>query len=132
MQTLRRFIHLTFFVLVWFVLSLTIASPIGKPQNILLVFSESDAPKVLVQTDHGSASEMGGCAMDLPYASPQIAVRHIARVIQNGAHTFSSTGRSGSNFEINVHRIKQHNPLGCPLICRSDGGCRQRWHAPEV
>ena len=82
-QTLRRFIHLTFFVLVWFVLSLTIASPIGKPQNILLVFSESDAPKVLVQTDHGSASEMGAYAMDLPYTSPQIAVRHIARATQN-------------------------------------------------
>jgi|JI10StandDraft_1071094.scaffolds.fasta_scaffold439494_1 hypothetical protein len=43
-QTLRRFIHLTFFVLVWFVLWLVVASPIAKPQNILLVFSASDAP----------------------------------------------------------------------------------------
>jgi len=68
MQTLRRFTNLTRFVLVWFVLSLgaAVASPIVKPQDILLVCSASGATKALVQNDDGSTSELGASAMDCP------------------------------------------------------------------
>lgn len=68
MQFLRRFTALTRFVLVWFVLSLgvAVASPIVKPQDILLVCSASGAAKVLVQNDDGSTSELGATSMDCP------------------------------------------------------------------
>lgn len=68
MQALRRLTTLTRFVLVWFVLSLgvAVASPIVKPQDILLVCSASGATKALVQNDDGSTTELGASAMDCP------------------------------------------------------------------
>ena len=68
MQSLCRFTNLTRFVLVWFVLSLgvAVASPMVKPQDILLVCSASGTAKVLVQSDDGSTSELGASAMDCP------------------------------------------------------------------
>jgi hypothetical protein len=81
MQTLRRFTSLTRALLVWFVLSLgvAVASPIVKPQDILLVCSAFGAAKALVQNDDGSTSDLGASAMDCPLcmtagAPPPVAV----------------------------------------------------------
>ncbi len=75
MQTLRHFTTLSRFVLAWFVLSLgvAVASPIVKPQDILLVCSGSGAMKVLVQSDDGSTSELASNAMDCPLCAPMTA-----------------------------------------------------------
>jgi hypothetical protein len=68
MRTLRHFTILARLVLAWFVLSLgvAVASPIVKPQDVLLVCSGSGAMKVLVKADDGSTSEVGSTAMDCP------------------------------------------------------------------
>lgn len=68
MRSLRHFTILTRLVLVWFVLSLgvAVASPIVKPQDILLVCTGSGAMKVLVKADDGSTSEVAGTTMDCP------------------------------------------------------------------
>ena len=60
MQSLRSFTLLTRCVLVWFVVALgvAVASPLVKPQDLLLVCSASGAMKVLVQIDDGSVSEV--------------------------------------------------------------------------
>lgn len=87
MHALRRFTNITRFMLVWFVLSLgvAVASPIVKPQDLLLVCSASGAAKVLVQNDDGSTSELGASAMDCPLcltsgappAAPQMHVEPV-------------------------------------------------------
>ena len=85
MQTLRNFAFLARLVLVWVVLSLGVAmaSPIVKPQNVLLVCSGSGAMKVLVTTDDGSTSEVGSTSMDCPLCAsfsappPPVAVQTI-------------------------------------------------------
>ncbi|MBC7918624.1 MAG: hypothetical protein H7Y28_12525 [Rhodoferax sp.] len=96
MQTLRRFTVLTRFLLVWFVLSLgaAVASPIVKPQDILLVCSASGAMKVLVQADDGSTSELGATAMDCSLclttgAPPPVAHSH-AESVQPLAYALQS------------------------------------------
>ena len=68
MQTLRNFTFLARFVLACMVLSLgvAVASPIVKPQNVLLVCTGSGLMKVLVTADDGSTSEMGSTSMDCP------------------------------------------------------------------
>jgi len=68
MRALRHFTILTRLVLAWFVLSLgvAVASPIVKPQDILLVCTGSGAMKVLVKADDGSTSEMAGNTLDCP------------------------------------------------------------------
>jgi hypothetical protein len=68
MRTLRHFTILARLVLAWFVLSLgvAVASPIVKPQDVLLVCSGSGAMKVLVKADDGSTSEVAGTSMDCP------------------------------------------------------------------
>jgi hypothetical protein len=68
MQTLRNFTFLARLVLAWLVLSLgvAVASPIVKPQNVLLVCSGSGAMKIIVTADDGSTSEVGSTAMDCP------------------------------------------------------------------
>lgn len=73
---LRRLTALTRFVLVWFVLSIgvAIASPIVKPQDILLVCSASGAMKVVVKNASSSdtndanddASSVLSSTMDCP------------------------------------------------------------------
>ncbi len=75
MRTLRHFTFLSRLVLAWFVLSLgvAVASPIVKPQDILLVCSGSGAMKVLVKADDGSTSELGSKAMDCPLCAPMAA-----------------------------------------------------------
>lgn len=67
MQTLRHFSLLARVVLAWVVLSLgvAVASPIVKPQDVLLVCTSSGAMKVLVTADDGSVSE-AGTSMDCP------------------------------------------------------------------
>lgn len=68
MRNLRHFTILARLVLAWFVLSLgvAVASPIVKPQDVLLVCSGSGAMKVLVKADDGSTSEVGSTSMDCP------------------------------------------------------------------
>ena len=75
MQTLRHFTFISRLVLAWFVLSLgvAVASPIVKPQDILLVCSGSGAMKVLVQSDDGTATELAGNSMDCPLCAPMAA-----------------------------------------------------------
>ena len=75
MRTLRHFTFLSRLVLAWFVLSLgvAVASPIVKPQDILLVCSGSGAMKVLVKADDGSTSELGSKTMDCPLCAPMAA-----------------------------------------------------------
>jgi hypothetical protein len=75
MRTLRHFTFLSRLVLVWFVLSLgvAVASPIVKPQDILLVCTGSGAMKMLVQADDGSASEVSSNTMDCPLCAPMVA-----------------------------------------------------------
>lgn len=72
MQTLCHFTFISRLVLAWFVLSLgvAVASPIVKPQDILLVCSGSGAMKVLVQSDDGSTTELASNAMDCPLCAP--------------------------------------------------------------
>ena len=68
MQTLRKLTFLGRLVLAWVVLSLgvAVASPIVKPQNVLLVCTGSGAMKVLVTADDGSTTEVGSASMDCP------------------------------------------------------------------
>ncbi len=65
---LRHFTILTRLVLAWFVLSLgvAVASPIVKPQDILLVCTGTGAMKVLVKADDGSTREMVSATLDCP------------------------------------------------------------------
>lgn len=76
MQTLRHLTFVTRLVLVWFVLSLgvAVASPLVKPQDILLVCSGAGAMKVLVKADDGSTSELGSKTMDCPLCMPMTAL----------------------------------------------------------
>ena len=75
MQTLRHFTFLSRLVLAWFVLSLgvAVASPLVKPQNILLVCTGSGAMKMLVQADDGSAAELPANTLDCPLCVPAAA-----------------------------------------------------------
>ena len=75
MQTLRHFTFLSRLVLAWFVLSLgiAVASPLVKPQNILLVCTGSGAMKMLVQADDGSAAEVAANTLDCPLCAPTVA-----------------------------------------------------------
>ena len=75
MHTLRHFTFISRLVLAWFVLSLgvAVASPIVKPQDILLVCTGSGAMKVLVQTDDGTATELASSSMDCPLCAPMAA-----------------------------------------------------------
>lgn len=68
MQTLRRFTMITRLVLAWFVLSLgvAVASPIIKPQNILLICTGTGAMKVLVQAEDGTADIQVHSTLDCP------------------------------------------------------------------
>ena len=92
MQSLRSFTWITRCVLVWFVLSLgvAVASPLVKPQDLLLVCSASGAMKVLVQADDGSVSEVVGntmhCPMCAPMAGPPPAARLTVEPVQALAH----------------------------------------------
>jgi hypothetical protein len=75
MRTLRHFTFLSRLVLAWFVLSLgiAVASPIVKPQDILLVCTGSGAMKMLVKAADGTASEATGNTMDCPLCAPMVA-----------------------------------------------------------
>jgi hypothetical protein len=75
MRTLRHFTFLSRLVLAWFVLSLgvAVASPIVKPQDILLVCTGSGAMKVLVKAADGTASEVTSNTMDCPLCAPMVA-----------------------------------------------------------
>jgi hypothetical protein len=75
MQSLRHLTTLTRLVLAWFVLSLgvAVASPIVKPQDILLVCSAAGAMKVLVKAADGSTTEVGSNTMDCPLCAPMAA-----------------------------------------------------------
>ncbi len=68
MQALRRAKLITRFVLVWFALSIgaAIASPLIKPQDIILVCTSAGAMKVLVTADDGSTQEQTSHSMDCP------------------------------------------------------------------
>ena len=75
MRNLRHFTFLSRLVLAWFVLSLgiAVASPIVKPQDILMVCTGSGAMKVLVQAEDGSTAEVAGNSMDCPLCAPMVA-----------------------------------------------------------
>lgn len=68
MQILRNFTLIARFVLACMVLSLgvAVASPMVKPQNVLLVCTGSGAMKALVTADDGTVSEVGSTSMDCP------------------------------------------------------------------
>ena len=65
---MRRFTMITRLVLAWFVLSLgvAVASPIVKPQNILLICTGTGAMKVLVQAEDGTADVQVHSSLDCP------------------------------------------------------------------
>jgi hypothetical protein len=96
MRTLRHFTTLTRLVLAWFVLSLgvAVASPIVKPQDILLVCTGSGAMKVVVQADDGSATELASSSMDCPlcvsFAAPPPVVQPSAQPAQPLAYALRS------------------------------------------
>ncbi len=75
MRTLRHFTFISRFVLAWFVLSLgvAVASPIVKPQDILLVCTGSGVMKVLVKAADGGASEVASNSMDCPLCAAMAA-----------------------------------------------------------
>lgn len=86
MPTPRNFTFIARLVLAWVVLSLgvAVASPIVKPQNVLLVCTGSGVMKVLVTADDGSTTEMGSAGMDCPLCAsfsappPPVAAQTIA------------------------------------------------------
>ncbi|MFZ2308837.1 MAG: DUF2946 family protein [Rhodoferax sp.] len=82
MRTLRHFTLLTRLVLAWFVLSLgvAVASPIVKPQDILLVCTGSGAMKVLVKAADGSTGEVASNSMDCPLCASLAAPPPVARL----------------------------------------------------
>lgn len=82
MRTLRHFTILARLVLAWFVLSLgvAVASPIVKPQDVLLVCTGSGAMKVLVKADDGSTSEVASNSMDCPLCASLAAPPPVARL----------------------------------------------------
>ena len=85
MQTLQRLrsAHLLArFVLVWFALSIgaAIASPLIKPQDILLICTGSGAMKVLVKADDGSTQDMGSSVMNCPLCTATGAPPPVARL----------------------------------------------------
>ncbi|MFM2034760.1 MAG: hypothetical protein RL459_25 [Pseudomonadota bacterium] len=63
-------------VLAWFVLSLgaAVASPLIKPQDILLVCTGSGAMKVLVKTAEGGGAEPAAPSMDCPLCASAVAL----------------------------------------------------------
>ena len=75
MRTLRHFTVISRLVLAWFVLSLgvAVASPIVKPQDILLVCTGSGAMKVLVKAADGTATEVASNTLDCPLCAPMAA-----------------------------------------------------------
>ena len=75
MRNLRHFTFLSRLVLAWFVLSLgvAVASPIVKPQDILLVCTGSGAMKMLVQADDGNATDVTASTLDCPLCAPMVA-----------------------------------------------------------
>jgi len=83
MQTLRHFTFISRLVLAWFVLSLgvAVASPIVKPQDILLVCTGSGAMKVLVQSDDGGTTELASSSMDCPLCATTGAPPPMARAV---------------------------------------------------
>jgi hypothetical protein len=81
LQSLRNFSLLARLVLAWVVVSLgvAVASPIVKPQDILLVCTGSGAMKVLVKAADGSTSEVSGNTMDCPLCVPMVAPPPVIR-----------------------------------------------------
>jgi hypothetical protein len=96
MRALRHFTDLTRLVLAWFVLSLgvAVASPIVKPQDILLVCTGTGAMKVLVQSDDGGTTELASPAMDCPLCAPMGAPPPIARTVVAPAQPLAYALRS--------------------------------------
>jgi hypothetical protein len=82
MRTQRHFTFISRLVLAWFVLSLgiAVASPIVKPQDILLVCTGSGAMKMLVKAADGSASEVASNSMDCPLCAPMGAPPPVVRL----------------------------------------------------
>ena len=82
MQFLRNAHILARFVLVWFALSIgaAVASPLIKPQDILLICTGSGAMKVLVTADDGSIQEVASRAIDCPLCMTPGAPPPVARV----------------------------------------------------
>lgn len=88
MQTLRHFTLLTRLVLGWFVLSLgvAVASPIVKPQNMLLVCTGSGAMTVLVQAEDGSSGEPVHSGLDCPLCATLAAPPPTAGAVVQPVH----------------------------------------------
>jgi hypothetical protein len=62
-------------------LGVAVASPIVKPQDILMVCTGTGVMKVLLQADDGSVSEVSSNTMDCPLCAPMVApppVAHLA------------------------------------------------------
>ncbi|MEY4756685.1 MAG: hypothetical protein RJA34_1583 [Pseudomonadota bacterium] len=76
MRSARHFPLILRLVLAWFVLSLgaAVASPLIKPQDVLLVCTGSGAMKVLVKTTDGGDAESVAASMDCPLCASQVGV----------------------------------------------------------
>ena len=76
MRSARHFSLILRLVLAWFVLSLgaAVASPLVKPQDILLVCTGSGAMKVLVKTVDGGDAESVLPSMDCPLCASTVAL----------------------------------------------------------
>lgn len=96
MQSLCHFTLIARLVLAWLVLSLgvAVASPIVKPQDVLLVCSGAGVMKVLVKSDDGSTTEVGSASMDCPLCAtagaPPPVVSVLAEPAQPLAHALQS------------------------------------------
>lgn len=76
MRSARHFSLILRLVLAWFVLSLgaSVASPLVKPQDILLVCTGSGAMKVLVKAADGGDAESVLPSMDCPLCASAVAL----------------------------------------------------------
>ncbi len=118
MRTLRHFTILTRLVLAWFVLSLgvAVASPIVKPQDILLVCTGSGAMKVVVQADDGSATELGSSSMDCPLCASFCAPPPVVRPSAQPAQPLAYALRSIPSAHIAARTASQLPARGPPTV----------------
>jgi hypothetical protein len=118
MQTLRNATHFARWVLAWFVLSLgvAVASPIVKPQDILLVCTGSGAMKVLVKAADGAASEVASNSMDCPLCAPLAAPPPLAHPMVAPAQPLAYSLQSIPRAHIAVRTAAPLPARGPPIL----------------
>lgn len=118
MRTLRHFSLITRLVLAWFVLSLgvAVASPIVKPQDILLVCTGAGAMKVLVQAEDGTATEVTSTGMDCPLCASLAAPPPVARLAAQPAQPLAYALQSIPSAHIAARTAAPLSARGPPTI----------------